>query len=252
MRILVSGINGFMGQELVKRIEQNPATTLVGGVDLNAVSNNGVPVAGDFQSALSTFNADEIDMIIDFSHRSTTLALLEYACRINKPLVLCTTGQTLEEKQAIVECAKQIPIFFSANMSLGVAVLVSLAKKTALMFPDAEIEIVESHHDRKLDAPSGTAIMIADAICSVRPDATKVCGRSGQGKRTKQEIGIHALRLGNIVGIHEVIVNTGTQAITLKHEAYTRALFADGAMDAAAYLFGKNAGLYDMSNIVND
>lgn len=250
MNILVSGINGFMGQELVKRIEANPNTTLIGGVDMNVEQKNGVPVAGGFCEAIGLFNSKNIDMIIDFSHRSSTLALLEYAVKINKPLVLCTTGQTPEEKQAILDASKSIPVFFSANMSLGVAVLVSLAKKTAQMFPDAEIEIVETHHDRKLDAPSGTAIMIADAITSVRENATQVCGRSGHGKRTKEEIGIHALRLGNIVGIHEVIVNTGTQAITLKHEAYTRALFADGAMDAANFLFGKSAGLYNMDNLV--
>ena len=116
--------------------------------------------------------------------------------------------------------------------------------------PEAEIEIIEKHHNRKLDAPSGTALMIANALCEVRPEATINCGRSGQGKRTPEEIGIHAIRMGNIVGEHEVIVGTQNQTITLKHEAHSRALFAEGALAAAAFLVNQKPGLYDMKSLV--
>jgi 4-hydroxy-tetrahydrodipicolinate reductase len=166
------------------------------------------------------------------------------------PTVLCTTGHTPEEKAKIALAAEKIPLFFSANMSLGVALLVELAKQAAAAFPEAEIEIIEKHHDRKVDAPSGTALMLADALCEVRPEATVNCGRSGQGKRTREEIGIHAIRMGNIVGEHEVMIGTPNQTITLKHEAHSRALFAEGALAAAAFLVGQDAGMYDMNSLV--
>ena len=166
------------------------------------------------------------------------------------PVVLATTGQTAEEREYIGTASKKIPVFFAANYSLGIALLIELAKKAAQIMPDAEIEIVEKHHDRKLDAPSGTALAIADAIKSVKPEAFTVCGRSGQGKRSKDEIGIHAIRMGNIVGEHEVILGTASQTLTLKHEAHSRALFAEGALAAAEFLAGKAPGLYDMTDMV--
>ena len=135
-------------------------------------------------------------------------------------------------------------------MSFGVALLVELAKKTAEAMPDAEIEIIEKHHDRKLDAPSGTAKMLADAIKEVRPDSYTVNGRSGHAKREQNEIGIHSLRMGNVVGEHEVIVATQTQTISLKHEAHSRAIFAEGALVAAEFLYKKPAGLYNMNDLL--
>lgn len=136
-------------------------------------------------------------------------------------------------------------------MSLGIALLIELAKKTAAAFPEADIEIVETHHNRKVDAPSGTALSIGKAIQEIRSKATFLMGRSGMAKRTPQEIGFHAIRRGNIPGIHEVIVSTDTQAITLKHEVYDRALFADGALSAARFLAGKQPGLYQMQNLID-
>ena len=127
-----------------------------------------------------------------------------------------------------------------------------MAKKVAAAMPDAEIEIIEKHHDRKVDAPSGTALAIAEAIRSVRPEATIACGRSGFGKRTKEEIGIHAIRMGNLAGEHEVLIGTNNQTITLKHETHSRALFAEGALAAAAFLCGKPAGFYDMNSMLAD
>ena len=179
-----------------------------------------------------------------------TPALLDFAVERKIPVVLATTGHTSEELDAVKAASARIPLFFSANMSLGVALLVELAKKAALSMPDADIEIVETHHNRKLDAPSGTALMIADAIRTVRTDAELKKGRSGQAKRQPNEIGIHAVRMGNIVGTHEVLVGTQNQTITLKHEAHSRALFAEGAVAAAAFICGKKPGLYDMNSLV--
>jgi 4-hydroxy-tetrahydrodipicolinate reductase len=165
-------------------------------------------------------------------------------------VVVGTTGHTPEEKALIDAASKEIPVFFTGNVSMGIAVLCRLAKEAASYFPNADIEIVEVHHTRKVDAPSGTALMLYNAIKEVRPNATANCGRSGEGKRTKDEIGIHALRLGNVVGIHEVHINTGNQSRTLKHESGSRAMLADGAVAAARFMEGKPAGLYNMEDIL--
>ena len=146
--------------------------------------------------------------------------------------------------------AKEIPVFFTGNVSMGIAVLCRLAKQAASYFPDADIEIVEVHHTRKVDAPSGTALMLFNAIKEVRPEAVANCGRAGEGKRTKEEIGISALRLGNVVGIHEVHIHTGNQSLTLKHESGSRAMLADGAVAAARFMVGKGKGLYNMEDIL--
>ena len=205
---------------------------------------------GVFRSFEDIGSLEGVDCIVDFSHHSCVTALLDFAVANRIPAVVATTGHTDEELMAISEAAKSIPVFFSANMSLGVALLVELAKTAAAAMPEAEIEIIEKHHNRKLDAPSGTAIMLANAICDVKPEAYAKFGRAGQGKRTPEEIGVHAIRMGNIVGEHEVIVGTPNQTITLKHEAHSRALFAEGALAAAAYLADKEPGLYDMKSLV--
>ena len=141
-------------------------------------------------------------------------------------------------------------MFYSGNMSLGIAVLCNLAKQAAAAFPDADIEILEIHHNRKVDAPSGTAKMLFEAVKEGRPNATANCGRSGEGKRTKHEIGISALRMGNVVGIHEVHICTPSQTLVLRHEAANRAMFADGAVAAAKFLVGKPAGHYNMTHFL--
>ena len=142
-------------------------------------------------------------------------------------------------------------MFFAANFSLGIAVLCDLAKRAAAMFPDADIEIVEMHHNQKLDVPSGTALALANSIASVRPEAEFVIGRHENGKRQKQQIGIHSLRLGSEAGTHEILISTGKETLTLRHEAKDRSLFADGAMQAAQFLVGKPAGLYTMQDLIN-
>lgn len=254
MKILVSGLGGHMGAEVARLAEAGyRGTSLLGGIDPFA-ENTAVPCAKSFEEAETLFAADLADhpCVVDFSHHSATPALLAFAVKYSLPVVLATTGQTEEELAAIPGAAEKIPVFRSANMSVGIALLVELAKQTAAAFPDAEIEIVEKHHDRKLDAPSGTALLLADAIREVRPSATFHPGRAGYGKRTPDEIGIHAIRMGNIVGEHEVLVGTQNQTITLKHEAHSRALFAEGALAAAAFLEGKPAGLYDMNRMIHD
>ena len=246
MKILVSGLCGFMGKEVAKlALAGYRGSELAAGVDAFATGAEEVACAKTFAEADTN-----VDCIVDFSHHSCTNDLLAFATANNIPLVLATTGHTDEEKAAIYAAAKEIPLFFAANYSLGVALLIELAKKTAAAMPDAEIEIIEKHHDRKLDAPSGTALAIAEGIKEVRPQATFALGRSGYGKRTAEEIGIHAIRMGNIVGEHEVIVGTQNQTITLKHEAHSRALFAEGALAAAEFLMGKAAGLYNMKSMV--
>ena len=248
MKILIHGICGHMGREVLTLCEAGyRGAECIGGVDSFAKGGETFLVYKDFSDVPEA----EIDCIVDFSHHTVTPALLDFAIARKLPTVLCTTGHTPEEKVKIAAAAEKIPLFFSANMSLGVALLVELAKQAAAAFPEAEIEIIEKHHDRKVDAPSGTALMLADALCEVRPEATVNCGRSGQGKRTQGEIGIHAIRMGNIVGEHEVMIGTPNQTITLKHEAHSRALFAEGALAAAAFLVGKEAGIYDMKSLIS-
>lgn len=239
MNIIIHGSTGRMGRKLQELLAGNAAHTMVAAV---SPEEEVLKTLSDYQGSA--------DLIIDFSFHGAVYDLLDYAEAKKLPVVIATTGHTAEEKDRIAEAAKTIPVFYSGNMSVGVALLVRLAKLTAQTFPGAEIEIIETHHDQKLDAPSGTALMIADGIKSVKPEATYNLGRSGQAKRTKEEIGIHAIRIGNVVGVHEVIVSTGTQTITLKHEAHDRMLFAEGAVAAAEYLCGQAAGLYNMETML--
>jgi len=248
MKILICGVGGRMGREVAKlALDGVRGARAVAGFDILPVDTREFPTYTDWASV-----NEEIDCIIDFSHHTATAALLNFAKAKKIPVVLATTGHTEEELQIIAEATEVIPVFRSANMSLGIALLVELAKTTAKAFPDADIEIIEKHHNRKLDAPSGTALLLANAIKTVREGARLIFGRSGQAKREADEIGIHAIRMGNIIGEHEVIVGTDTQTITLKHEAHSRSLFAEGALAAAEYLCGKPAGLYDMERMISE
>ncbi len=245
MRILLNGYDGHMGREVRACAERDVNSTIVAGVD---------PMAPESEICVPSFNecTAEADVIIDFSHHSMTGELLDFAEAKKLPVVLATTGQTEEEKDRIRQAARNIPVFLAANYSLGIAVLTDLVKRAAALYPDAEIEIVEQHHDRKLDAPSGTALSLFNAVQEVRPAATANCGRSGQGKRTVDEVGIHAIRMGNIVGVHEVMIGTQNERITLKHEAFSRGVFAEGSLKAAAYIIGKKPGIYDMKDLINE
>ena len=238
MRAVICGANGAMG----KLIREILGDEIVGCVSIDG--ENGVPRTFDALGRV------EADVVVDFSHHSAAPDVLKYAEAIGAAAVIGTTGHTSEEKALITDAARRIPVFCSGNMSLGIAVLCRLAKEAAKYFPDADIEIVETHHQRKVDAPSGTALMLFNAIKEVRPEAVANCGRAGEGKRTKEEIGISSLRLGSVVGIHEVHIHTGTQSLTLKHEAVTRAMLADGAVEAAKFMVGKPRGFYNMESML--
>ena len=240
MRAVICGANGAMGKLICGILGDE----VVGKVSIDG--ENGVPRTFDELGSLRA------DVVIDFSHHTAAPEVIRYAKRIGAAAVIGTTGHTPEEKALIQAAAKDIPVFYSGNMSLGIAVLCRLAREAAGYFPDADIEIVEVHHNRKVDAPSGTAHMLFEAIHQVRPNAVEHCGRSGEGKRTKDEIGVSSLRLGSTVGIHEVMIHTGTQCLTLKHEAVTRAMLADGAVDAARFMVGKPTGMYNMESLLGN
>ena len=240
MRAVICGANGAMGKLICGILGDE----VVGKVSIDG--ENGVPRTFDELGPLRA------DVVIDFSHHTAAPEVIRYAKRIGAAAVIGTTGHTPEEKALIQAAAKDIPVFYSGNMSLGIAVLCRLAREAAGYFPDADIEIVEVHHNRKVDAPSGTAHMLFEAIHQVRPNAVEHCGRSGEGKRTKDEIGVSSLRLGSTVGIHEVMIHTGTQCLTLKHEAVTRAMLADGAVDAARFMVGKPTGMYNMESLLGN
>ena len=240
MRAVVCGANGAMGKLICAAL----GDSVIGKVSIDG--ENGVP------KTFEELGRVEADVVIDFSHHTAIADVLTYAKKIGSAAVIGTTGHTAEEKALIFAASEEIPVFYAGNVSLGIAVLCRLVKQAASFFPDADIEIVEIHHTRKVDAPSGTAHMLFNAVKEVRPDAVENCGRSGEGKRTKNEIGVHALRMGNVVGIHEVHITTANQSLVLKHESGSRAMLADGAVDAAKFMVGKGKGLYDMESILND
>ena len=238
MKAVLCGANGAMG----KLISQLLGEEIVGKVSIDG--ENGVA------KTFAELGKVEADVVIDFSHHTAVADVLSCAKSLGASAVIGTTGHTAEEKAMIRAAAEEIPVFYAGNVSLGIAVLCRLVKQAAAFFPDADIEIVEIHHTRKVDAPSGTAHMLFHAIKEVRPNAVENCGRSGEGKRTKDEIGIHALRLGSVVGIHEVHIHTQNQSLTLRHESGSRAMLAEGAVDAARFMIGKEKGLYDMESIL--
>ena len=238
MRAVVSGANGAMGKLICEILGDE----VVGKVSIDG--ENGVA------RTFSELGEVAADVVVDFSHHTAIGDVLNYTKQIGAAAVIGTTGHTEEEKALIRSASEEMPVFYAGNVSLGIAVLCRLVKQAASYFPDADIEIVEIHHTRKVDAPSGTAHMLFNAIKEVRPNAWENCGRAGEGKRTKDEIGVHALRMGNVVGIHEVHINTGNQTLVLKHESGSRAMLADGAVAAARFMEGKGKGLYDMESIL--
>ena len=241
MNIILNGAKGRMGRIVDEAAAAN-GHNVVARVDFGYAGGEGLRTLDEYQGPA--------DVVIDFSNHAATAQVVDYCTKRGLPVVVATTGQTEEELALIDGAAKTVPVFLSANMSLGVALLADLAKKAAAVFPDADIEIIEKHHNQKLDVPSGTALLLARRIKEARPAAEFVIGRHENGKRTKAEIGIHSLRLGNEVGVHEIIIATGSETITLKHEAENRSLFAQGALAAAAFIAGKAPGMYDMRSII--
>lgn len=248
MKILLGGALGRMGREVTLAAEAFGAE-IVGGVDVAYTGQPGAfPIAVEYAQAKA-----DADVIIDFSRPDALPELLKLAVDTKTPAVLCTTGYTDVELEAIRKAAEVIPVLRSANMSLGVNVLQQLVAMAARTLEGYDIEIVEKHHRMKVDSPSGTAIMLYDAAKEERADASPVHGRYGRTeKRTAAEIGIHAVRGGTVTGEHEVGFYGNGEQIILTHRAENRSLFAQGALKAAAYLMDKPAGLYSMQDVVKE
>ncbi len=248
-KIMMHGCNGRMGRVIGDMVANDPDAEIVAGVDIAMNDSLGFNVYTDIDKC----DAD-IDVIIDFSSVKAIDSLLSYAVERKIPVVLCTTGLTTEQLDNVREASKTIPILKSANMSLGINTIMNLLKTAANVFCPAgfDVEIVEAHHNQKLDAPSGTALALADSINEARSGEFEyVFDRSEKRqKRDKKELGISAVRAGNIPGTHTVMFAGPDELIEIRHTAYSRNIFANGAINAAKFLAGKNPGMYDMSDVI--
>ncbi len=248
IKLVISGCNGKMGKVVSSVAQAQSDMEIVGGFDINTESVMGCKVYEnpcDYKG--------EADVVIDFSHPDNLSGLLEYAKKMGTPLVIATTGLSEEQKNEMKKAAEHVPIFFSANMSFGVKLLIELAQKATKVLADQfDIEIIEKHHNQKIDAPSGTALAIADSINDVLTERKEYIydRHAVRKKRSKNEIGIHAVRGGTIVGEHEVIFAGKDEVIELKHQAMSKEIFAVGAVAAAKYLIGKAPGMYSMRDLV--
>ncbi len=250
--IILCGCGGRMGQAVIRAVESGTTCRIVAGIDANA---DAVSPAYSFPvyQAVSDFPGRG-DVIIDFSHHTALPALIRYSQKTKIPLVIATTGHTEEEKALMKEGARSAPIFFSGNMSIGINLLMELCRAASrALGENFDVEIIEKHHNQKLDAPSGTALMIADALKEERSDTEYVYDRHSVRKaRASKEIGIHSIRGGTIVGEHEVIFAGNNEIITLTHTATSREIFAGGALKAAEYIVKKAPGMYCMSDLINN
>lgn len=246
LRIIINGYSGSMGKVLTKCANEDSELEIVCGASKDDLD---VP----FKTYHKMSEVEEsTDVIIDFSHHSTIDDTLSYAIKTKTPLVIATTGFNDEELEKIKKASNIIPIFHSSNMSLGVNVLVKLVKEAAKSLNGFDIEIIEKHHNKKLDAPSGTAVMIANGVKEVLPDSEYIYGRHGRSdKRSSNEIGIHAIRGGTIVGEHTTIFAGHDEVVEIKHSAQSKDIFAKGAIAAAKFLVKQEAGYYNMNNMLN-
>lgn len=247
-KILLSGCNGTMGHVITARAASREDCEIVAGIDQSAGASASYPVY-----AKPADIAEQADVLVDFSHPTLLPSLLQYGEKTNTPLVLCTTGYHAAQVETIRRVAQTVPIFYSGNMSLGINLLIELARKAAQVLGGGfDVEIIEKHHNQKIDAPSGTALMIADAVSAARGEPTHyVYDRHSQRKkRDSSEIGIHSVRGGTIVGEHEVIFAGPQEVVTLSHSAQSKEIFANGAINAAIFLAKQPAGLYDMSHLL--
>ena len=250
--IILCGCGGKMGQTIIRTAAQSDCYRIVAGIDANA---DAVLPACSFPvyQTISDFPGTA-DVIIDFSHHTAIPSLIHYSQLHGTPLVIATTGHTEGEKELMREGAKTAPVFFSGNMSIGINLLIELAKNAArALGENFDVEIVEKHHNQKLDAPSGTALMLAEALAEERDETEFVYDRHERmQKRAPSEIGIHAVRGGTIVGEHEVIFAGNNEVITLSHSATSREIFANGALRAAGFIVGKAPAMYDMSDVIKE
>ena len=248
INVTITGANGKMGHVISSIIAERDDCTVISGIDLNTADNGKFPIVSE-----PALLPQKPDVIIDFSHPSALDKLLEYCLSTGTPVVIATTGFSDEQIAKIKSAAEQVPVFFSFNMSLGITLLANLAKTAAkLLGGQFDIEIVEKHHNQKIDAPSGTAIMLGNAINSVLDDKYHYVydRHSRRMKREKYEIGMHSIRGGTIVGEHDIIFAGRDEVITLSHSAASKEVFAVGAVNAAVFLADKTAGLYDMSDVI--
>lgn len=246
--IVICGANGKMGKTIYSCIQERDDCKVVAGIDIYTEQYADFPIV-DAPDKLPV----KADVIIDFSNPASLNALLDYCLSTGTPVVLASTGYNDEQINQIKNAAQQIPVFFTFNMSLGINLLVQLAKKAASVLGNQfDIEIVEKHHNQKLDAPSGTAIMIANAINETLDNSKHYVydRHSRRQKREKSEIGMHAIRGGTIVGEHDIIFAGHDEVITLSHSAASKTVFAEGSINAAVFLKNQSAGLYDMSALV--
>ena len=249
LRIMLNGCNGKMGKVIAKSVLDRDDCEIVAGVDVNADENDNFEV---FKSIMEV--KYDADVIIDFSNPNALDLLLNFAIKNKMPIVFCTTGFSSEQINKIKSASNIIPIFYSGNMSLGINLLIELCKRSAdVLGRDFDIEILEKHHNQKIDAPSGTAVMIADEITSgLKTNSHYVYDRHSYRKpRNKNEIGIHSVRGGTIVGEHEVIFAGHDEVLKISHLAQSKEIFALGAINAAVFICKKTASLYDMSDLLN-
>lgn len=249
IKTAILGCNGKMGGFVSQAVSEHSGAEILFGVDAFGTNKNEFPVLKSFKEA-----QDKPDVIIDFSHPSNLDDMLSYATDNGVPCVICTTGYSAAQIEQIKEASKKVAIFYSGNMSLGINLLIELSKQAAKVLGQGfDIEIVEKHHNLKVDAPSGTALMLADAISEALPEEPQyVYDRHAyRKKRSKNEIGIHAVRGGTIVGEHEVIFAGHDEVVTLTHQAQSKEVFAVGSVNAAVFLASQPAGMYNMGNLLS-
>ena len=248
--ILLVGACGKMGKVIADCVLKRNDCKIVAGVDPLAEQYSDFPIYSDCDKI-----KEKVDVIIDFSHPSALEGILNYSVRNSVPVVIATTGMDEKHIEMINEASHSVPVFFTYNMSLGVNLLAELAKKaTAVLSNDFDIEIVEAHHNQKLDAPSGTAIMLADAINETLDNeySYEYDRHSKRAKRPKKEIGMHAIRGGTIVGEHQIIFAGRDEIVTLSHSARSKEIFAVGSVNAAIYLKNQDKGIFNMSDMLSD
>jgi len=249
VRFIMHGCNGHMGQVISKIVEEDASAEIVAGIDIADTGICSYPVFTSFDAC-----DVEADAIIDFSTAKAVDALVDFAVERQIPLVLCTTGLSEEQLQKVNEASKKVAILRSANMSLGINTLFDLLEKATSVFAPAgyDIEIVEKHHNQKLDAPSGTAVALAEVINATMDNVYEYTydRSTRREKRRKNELGISAVRGGTIVGVHEVIFAGQDEVVEIKHTAYSKAVFGKGAVEAGKFIAGKGPGMYDMREVV--
>lgn len=248
LKVLVHGVNGKMGQEVLKQLDLYNDCVLFGGFDKENTGKFSFPVYTNFRDI-----TEKPDVIIDFSVPNATMTMLDYAKENSIPVVIATTGFSEDENKKILEYSKNLPIFKSANMSFDINLMAKVLSEVAKALPNTDIEIIESHHNRKIDSPSGTALLLADGINKTLDNkfTYEFDRHSKHEKRSKNEIGFSSIRGGNIVGEHTVMFIGENETFEITHKAYSRAVFADGAIKAACFLVNKQNGFYNMDDLLN-